>query len=405
VRANDIRKFDLGTVSFRDFCNQDEIQMPSYLSVISVVDHHKTALKTGSPPIALIGDVQSCNVLIAEQTLLLNEKYSVEGMQAEAIQKQLEELTDVPTSSSTLRIIRRLLQKQMTLQSKQGFYIHPQREFIEYLTFLHAILDDTDLLTKVSNRDIECAAQLLNCMKSLQLKREVEIISLDKIPRDSQFAKAAAKEILQNSDMYSIYRKSYALREKEIENNLSLCAEGRPSSIFLDTKVQNGCCRVGQTKMFSSNVPLFQRTVDVIRMHWCQLAQKIFQEHPEVDLHIHMISTIASAEEVYNNLPDALRHRDEMWFWIPSTQQAKNHLAIFLNGFQMELAVQNNEMSIELLGSHMEEVEKVFSHNFLTLPVIKAEEKQLPITILRFRAGSINSRKSMVAPYLPRLLT
>src|SRR5262249_34520900 len=58
VWASELRKPYLGTVSFRDFCNPEEVKMASYLSVISVVDHHKTNLKTNSPPMALIGDTQ-----------------------------------------------------------------------------------------------------------------------------------------------------------------------------------------------------------------------------------------------------------------------------------------------------------------------------------------------------------
>ena len=57
---------------------------------------------------------------------------------------------------------------------------------------MYAILDDTDLLTKVSDRDVICVANLLNRMKSLVEKRHVEIICLDHIPRNAQFAKAAA---------------------------------------------------------------------------------------------------------------------------------------------------------------------------------------------------------------------
>ena len=55
----------------------------------------------------------------------------------------------------------------MTAYQKLPFFIHPAREFREYLCFLHAILDDTDLLTKVSSRDLECVAQFLNRLKSL----------------------------------------------------------------------------------------------------------------------------------------------------------------------------------------------------------------------------------------------
>lgn len=406
VWAKDLRKTELGTISFRDFCNQEEVKMASYISVISVIDHHKTALKTDSPPLALIGDVQSCNVLVAEQTIRLNERFSLEGMDAKGIHHQLEEHKNSHLSPSDLRISQRLLQRQMVCQAGQEFYIHPQREFIEYLTFLHAILDDTDLLTKVSNRDVECVVHLLNRMKSIQLKQEVEIVHVDDIPRDRYFARKAAKRILQNSDMFSLYQKSYALREKEVENNLRKCVQGLPSTIFVDTKEQNGCCRVGQTKMFSANIPTFKHAANFLRRQWVKTAQEVYQENMEVDLHMHMITTIATAKEVYSDLTETFNHQDEIWFWIPSTQQAQNHLAIFLSAFQSTPAVQNNEMHLELLSSGMEEVRQIFVRNFLALPLTKTEyaEGDIPIAILHFKAGSINSRKSMITPYLPRLL-
>ena len=37
-------------------------------------------------------------------------------------------------------------------------------------------LDDTDLLTKISRVDVECMASLLNRLKSLTMKKEVEIV-------------------------------------------------------------------------------------------------------------------------------------------------------------------------------------------------------------------------------------
>lgn len=403
VWAHDIRNPILGTVSFRDFCNQDEVKMASYLSIISVVDHHKTSLATNSPPLAIIGDVQSCNVLIAEQSMLLNDRYSLNGMNAESIKTQVHALHNESLSPANLRLSQRLIHRQMALQSGLDYYIHPYREFTEYLTFLHAILDDTDLLTKVSNRDVECVAQLLNRMKSLQCKQEVELVNFDGIPRDQFFAKAAARKILQDPDMYSLYRKSYALREKEVEINLKLGAEGLPSSIFLDTKEQNGCCRVGQTKMFSSNIPTFQRTANPLRHRWASAAQEIFNDRPEVDLHMHMVSTIINAGEVYGNQQEVFKHRDEIWFWIPATQQSQNHLAIFLSAFQAAPEVINNEINLELLGANMEEVEKIFSQNFLALPITKSEQ-DVRLAVLHFKAGSINSRKSMITPYLPRLL-
>ncbi|MCB1118895.1 MAG: hypothetical protein KDK65_02945, partial [Chlamydiia bacterium] len=64
IFLKDIQNNTLGTVSLRDFCNEEEMNLASYLQVISVVDHHKSQLITKTPPLALISDTQSTNVLI-----------------------------------------------------------------------------------------------------------------------------------------------------------------------------------------------------------------------------------------------------------------------------------------------------------------------------------------------------
>ena len=56
VHGVDLHKNILGTVTLRDFCNREEIKIPSYLDVISVIDHHKSSLNTSSPPMAIIAD-------------------------------------------------------------------------------------------------------------------------------------------------------------------------------------------------------------------------------------------------------------------------------------------------------------------------------------------------------------
>ncbi len=374
VWASDLRKTYLGTVSFRDFCNLDEVKMASYLTVISVVDHHKSILKTGSPPLAIIGDAQSCNVIVAEQSFLINDRQV----------------------------------KRKKMNNANGIhYIHPMREFSEYFCFLHAILDDTDLLTKVSARDVECVAQLLNRMKSITTGKETEIISLDLIPRNEQFAKEAAKQILHNPDMYSIYQKIYAYKETEIESSLKQCAQGMTTNIFSDTKEQNGCCRIGQLKMFTSNIPTFEALKPEILQVWLSKAQANNREHPEIDLHLFMISTIASSEEVYENSKGKYPHDDELWIWIAPTQSAATHLASFLSAFQNAPEVIKNHLKVSYLGENAKELEEIFIHNFL--PVQKVESrvnlKTGSLAVLYYDAGSINSRKSMISPYLPRLLS
>lgn len=407
VRAGDLRMTGLGTVSLRDFCNLEEVKMASYLEVISVVDHHKSSLKTLSVPSALIGDAQSCNVLLAEQAFLINDHYSLGGMTPEQIELHIQATISTPTTPSQIRILQRLLQRRIAAQRNESFYVHPKREFQEYLSYLHAILDDTDLLTKVSNRDLNCVAQLLNRLKSLSVGYETEIIHFDNIPKNKTFTKNAAQHILQQEDMYSLYKKIYDFRELSVEENLALCINGHYSNIFIDAKEQNGCARVGQTKMFTSNFNYFFDHAQEIRSIWLNKSQEVNQDHPEIDLHIHMISTIASAEEVYRNMVGPYSHSDELWFWIPETQQGNDHLNSFLAGFQYAVKGIKDSMALEILGPNAHDFVQAFSQHFPEVPRKVAPNNQdgMPIAILRFKAGSLNSRKSMITPFLPRLIS
>lgn len=362
VWANDLRKSTLGTVSLRDFCNPDEIKMASYLSVISVIDHHKSNLTTQSTPLALIGDAQSCNVLVAEQDLMINQR----------IQKD--------------------------------YFIHPDREFVEYIFLLHAIMDDTDLLTKVSDRDVMCVTRLLNRLKVLQSGENAPQVTLDDLPRDRQFAKNAAERLLKNKDLYSLYRQIYAMREEEVEQDLRECLKNECTKLFADTKEQNGCCRVGQTKIFSSNYSTFSKASERMKDYWFNHAQDVYRVHPEVNLHLHMISTISSADEVHKGHMGDYKHQDELWIWIPETQKAYDHLSSFLSAFQSAPEVVDNPMTLELPdGSH--QLQEIFLRYFKAVDTILKKGKNTKgpqIATLRFKAGSINSRKSMITPYLPR---
>jgi hypothetical protein len=377
--------------------------IPSYLDVISVIDHHKSSLNTFSPPMALIGDVQSSNTLVAGQSFKINDVYSLAGQTKKGIEGQIKEFLNGESSQSD-RLLRRLLTKRAILQKKLSFYVHPGREFTEYLHFLYGIIDDTDLLTKMSVIDIECVAELLNRMKSISAGKEVEIVSLDDLPRDSSFPKKAAERILRNEDMYSLYSKVYAYREKEVERNLTLCAKGKPSNLFADTKEQNGCCRVGQTKVFAHNIPHFETQADAVRRQWLETAERVNKEKPEIDLHIHMISTIVHADEVFEGRLGKYPHRDELWIWIPEKEAAVEHLKRFLSSFQSSPGLKNNPLEVEFLGSNAASLGQIFKESFFDIPQGR-QKKNLDLAVLRYKAGSLNSRKSMVSPFLPALIS
>jgi hypothetical protein len=408
IPASDLKRPVLGTCSLRDFSNPHETQMASYLEIISVIDHHKTELTTSSAPCFVISDAQSSNTLLAELAMQINSNYSLLGTTGATLEKELAGLHGKTSNSKELRAIAKLLELKANLHTHGNYFIHHQREFYEYLCFLYAILDDTDLLSKISPRDVTVVAKLLNRMKSISTSSTSDIISLDDIPRDSQFARAAAKRILQNRDMYSIYSKIYEYKEQEMEATLAACVAGNPSTVFADTKEQNGCCRVGQTKIFGSNYTFFSTYVEAIRTIWLADAKKIYETTPHLDFHLHMISTIPGAQEVFSGHLGGWDHKDEMWLWVPSTQQGIDRLTNFLSGFQATPDVQNNEMECEFLGANWHELAQAFSQNFpkaIQRPIDSGEPPHgLAMAVLYFRAGSLNSRKAQITPYLPRFV-
>lgn len=393
IHAKDVRKPVLGTVSLRDFCNRDEMGIPDYLDIISVIDHHKTDLKTKAPPFAILSDAQSSNTLVAGQTFLINDAYSLRGQTEKGIEEQLQ-------MSPSLSIQRKLLEKKATFAQRHENFIDPEREFTESLHFLYAILDDTDLLSKVTPMDVECVASLLNRMKSIVLKKEVEVVDLSDLPRDSKFAKAAAKRILQNEEMYSLYKKVYEHREKEVEKQIFLTSTGEKSNFFADTKVQNGLARVGQTKYFEKNIKQFEESREKVLFSWIKNAKEFSHSKPEVDLHIHMMSTIVSADEVYQGNAGEYSHQDELWIWVSSTEIAVEHLKRFLTAFHASPGLQNNTPEAIVMGPKGEEYKAYFKESFPGAKVStqKGDESCL---ILRYKAGTLNSRKAMISPFLP----
>lgn len=408
VHANDLRRPVLGTCSLRDFSNEQETQMASYLEVISVIDHHKTTLKTSSAPCFVIADVQSANTLVAELAFEINDRYSSLGITLETVNAEIARVSEKTIDIEKIKHLSRLLTIKANLERKDGFFVDPRREFSEYRCYLYAILDDTDLLTKISDRDAYCVATLLNRMKSLSCGQETEIISLDHIPKDESFAKKAAAYILQNKDMYSIYKKIYEFKEQEMEDNLKACIAGKPSTVFADTKEQNGCCRVGQTKIFSTNYPFFHEHANTLRTLWFEASKKVYEAKSQINFHLHMVSTIAGAEEVYTGHIGNWKHQDEMWFWVPPTEQGVERLADFLIAFHPTPVVQNNSMEVEFLGDNATELRQIFTQNFPKAVEREESEKKvkenLPIAVLRFKAGTINSRKALITPYLPRFV-
>ena len=237
------------------------------------------------------------------------------------------------------------------------------------------------------------------------LKKEVEIISLSDLPRDESFTDKAARRILQHRDMYSLYRKIYLAREDSMDQNIALCAKKQPSAFFIDTKEQNSCVRVGQTKLFGRNHPTFAKHAWQIRQNWFEASRDFYTARQEVDLYLQMISTVASADDLYAGSEGKYTHQDEIWIWIPFSEQSIEHLKSFLNAFRTCPQVVQNQMSAEFYGSKAKEYDHIFTESFLPISKETVSEKgRPPLAILKFTAGTINSRKAMITPYLPRIV-
>ena len=67
---------------------------------------------------------------------------------------------------------------------------------------------------------MDCMASLLNRMKSLIARKEMEIVDFDDIREDEDFTTKAAKRLLQNEDFYSLYSKVYEHKEQGVDENL-----------------------------------------------------------------------------------------------------------------------------------------------------------------------------------------
>jgi hypothetical protein len=391
ISAVDLQRKSLSTATLRDFCNREEVKIPVHIEVISIIDHHRASLQTAAAPTVLLGDVQSCNVLVAEQAFALNDRYSLGRIEATAGQP------DHP------RLAHRLTQRRLAAASRGPYFVHPTREAAEYLSFLYAILDDTDLLSRVSTRDVLCIASLLNRLKSLAAGEEVECVSFDDLPRGPTFARLAARRLLENEDMYQFYREIYRQAEAQVERQLACCLEGLPSEIFLDAKEQKGCARVGQTKVFANNFPSLHAGMDRLRQLWVDQAIELHRHQPQLQLHLHMITTLSGAEELHTGKSEGYRHSDELWIWVPSQEEGWTKLTAYLRGFGAAPEITGQEVRVELWGPRMEQLQPLFASHFSPEKIFYGGTAGLaqPIAVLLFGPTTISSRKLSITPYIP----
>lgn len=403
IYAEDVHRKVIATTSWNDFSNPSETDLREGVEVISFIDHHKSNVVTARPAFGIVrADAQSSNSIIARINFEINDRYSTGGMTLEEIEQGIQAISCQLDSPMQVRILQRLLQKKNAAKTRGEYAISCDREVLEYIQYIFAILDDTDLLTKVTEYDVDGMAGLLNRLKSIMLRQEVEVVNFDDIPRsDPQFAAKAAKKLLQTRDLYSLYGVIYKAKEEAVEKLICETGSCADTHFFQDTKVlgAGGYASVGQFKHFMRNEKTLRKHMDSIRKVWLERNRKVFEERPEVLLHMMMISTISSAEELFSDKPSEVSYADEIWFWIPDDKRAQHYLANFLQEFSKSPRAEKQELQVEFCGKS-DMYEKIFANAF-TRPFSKTHTPSVPgMAILKVERGSIKSRKTDVAIYL-----
>lgn len=407
IEAEFIKRRYLGTVSLRDFSNHDEVKVSSYLETISVIDHHKMDLKCANAPIAILSDVQSCNTLIAQLQMQINDRYSSGGQSLQTIHAQISQIqSKLELTKTDWHLLQRLFARSNALKSSESnnFFVDARREKMEYMFYLYAILDDTDLLAKSSLRDLQCVVELVNRIYSIEMASVVEILSLDDLPKDHTFIGAARSRILKHPAMYELYSKVYNFKEETLKEQIHLCCKRLPNTLFSDTKIQNGCARVGQIKLTSPLVPYFQGFAHDVRAIWLKEAIEISASNQQVDLFLQMISTIAGAKEVFEDKSAPYNHTDELWLWCPMHEEACEHLIHFLRGFRYARELEGIPLEVEVYAKDPQTAKNLIEQHFIAQSLKAVSSMQVSygaLVIFKVQATKLNSRKAVITPYLP----
>lgn len=428
ITAEDLRRQPVGTVSIRDFCNREEVKIPPYFEVVSVVDHHKISLETSRTPTITMADVQSVNTLMAEQALAMQMPYAAAGRKAAELIRERTSLAEVASPSSLRRQQKLLCQEQAlqrpSLRGGESCWVAPERQWWQSLSTLFAILDDTDLLSKSTWRDLEAVMTLLNLMASLTEKRELEVVAFDDLTKDPANMAAARERLLSTDLLNGLLAVVLKAKYESLNANIEAAAEGRGSSLFADLKIQNGCAAVGQIKLFDANRAFFFEKEALLQNVWLHGSQDMAKQRPEIDLFIEMISSLhtelkadvrspGESKENQDSRAAQTSHEtddDELWIWVPPPEASRVHLRVFLaNLVAGPLQDYRSSCSVTLIGPDKPGLDRVFREHFdlVTLESTSANRPRthgdVTFAVLSLPRGLLNSRKATITPCLPRL--
>jgi hypothetical protein len=400
-----------GTVSFRDFCNYDEIKLHDYLEVISAIDHHKSTISSKTAMVLTVADVQSSNVITAEKNFEINDRFSTRGQSPESIDEQIQEIHQLKDpKAADFRILEKLIRKKRALNNlkDKANFISKERELQEYILCLNAIIDDTDLLNKCCWRDLVAITELINRIKSLQVGKEVEVIDFSDTNKDKRELKRCIREVLRNEELYSFYKAIYDHRESVVDGLISEVSPTCDTRFFEDRKIQNQSCAISQFKLFPGNWNSLQKNRDNILKKWVSINVQIRRKNSEVDFFLHMMSTIPGAQEAYQGRANQTGSDDEFWLsGLPQADESVSRMRQFFIALRKSPIHQNINLRCHIEGKKDDNI-RIFE-NILkdTLgqehyPFKENDSLPYPVIVFQFAQGSLNSRKAHITPLLPK---
>lgn len=115
-----------------------------------------------------------------------------------------------------------------------------------------------------------------------------------------------------------------------------------------------------------------------------------------------MVSTVVDAEQVYKGGEPKYTHKDELWIWVPKNAAASDLLKRFLGVFTASPGLKHHPLEVEILGEKPEEFARLFKEGSERIVQKVTHTKGPSVAVVRFAPGLLNSRKSMVTPYLPK---
>ncbi len=116
-----------------------------------------------------------------------------------------------------------------------------------------------------------------------------------------------------------------------------------------------------------------------------------------------MISTVAGAEDLYRGSEGEYKHQDELWIWIPFTEQSIGHLKGFLSAFSASPQFREKVFLLSFTQIEPKIMRQSLQKVFCPRQKNDDQKGAFADRCLKFKAGMINSRKAMISPYLPKL--